>query len=585
MQRGALGVGFLIAWVFFAGCASDPDDAASGDAAAGDAATPDEQGNASGGSSGGSHAGATATAHDAGARDAGGRDTAAPDAGPRVAPGDVGDVDVRVDVNTDQGRRAISPLIYGSNRSDELESIRYTVLRSGGNRLTAYNWENNASNAGSDWMFQNDNLLSASDTPAKAVTDMLDLAKSAGAAAIVTVPIVDYVAADKNGDGDVRNSGGDYLQERFKKNVAEKGAAFSDAPDADDDSVYQDEFVAYLKKRYGDAQVLFSLDNEPDLWSSTHAEVHPDPVTYAELWERDHRFAKAIKAAWPSAEVTGVVSYGYNGYVNLQNAPDAAGRDFLEWYLDRAKAAEAEDGGRVIDYLDLHWYPEARGANKRITEDGDEPDLRAAREQAPRSLWDPEYLEDSWIVGVTNGPIDLLHRVEKKIDEHYPGTKLAITEWNYGGGGDISGAIAAADVLGVFGREGVAMATEWPLAAAELYVEAAFRVYRNYDGAGATFGDTSVQARSADVERLTAYASVDSQGGGGRVVLVLINKADGALRAGAAIAHTGLSRAEVYRLDGSSADLVKGDAISASADNAFTLTLPAQSITVLVARP
>jgi hypothetical protein len=458
------------------------------------------------------------------------------------------------------------------------------VLRSGGNRLTAYNWETNASNAGSDWMFQNDNLLGASDTPAKAVTDMIDTAKAAGAAAVVTVPIVDYVSADKKGDGDVRNSGADYLQTRFKKNVAEKGAAFSDTPDANDDSVYQDEFVAFLKAHHGDAEVMFSLDNEPDLWAHTHAEVHPEPVTYAELWERNHRFAKAIKAAWPKAAVTGVVSYGYTGYVSLQNAPDAAGRDFLEWYLDQAKAAEADDGMRVIDYLDLHWYPEARGAAKRIIEAGDEPDLRAAREQAPRSLWDASYTEDSWIISATGAPIDLVHRIQKKIDAHYPGTKLAFTEWNYGGGADISGAIAAADVLGIFGREGVAMATEWPMAAAELYVEAAFRAFRNYDGGGATFGDTSVRAESDDIERVTVYASIDA-GDPERVVLVAINKASTALRVGAAIAHATLKNAEVYQLTGDNPQLSKRPDVAASAANAFVLELPAQSVSVVVARP
>ena len=35
----------------------------------------------------------------------------------------------------------------------------------------------------------------------------------------------------------------------------------------------------------------------------------------------------------------------------------------------------------------------------------------------------------------------------------YPGTKLAITEYNWGGLDDINGSLAQADILGIFGRE------------------------------------------------------------------------------------------------------------------------------------
>ena len=59
--------------------------------------------------------------------------------------------------------QAISPYIYGINGDLTGDYSNNTLLRSGGNRLTAYNWENNASNAGSDWYFQNDNLMGATD--------------------------------------------------------------------------------------------------------------------------------------------------------------------------------------------------------------------------------------------------------------------------------------------------------------------------------------------------------------------------------------------------------------------------------------
>ena len=50
----------------------------------------------------------------------------------------------------------ISRFIYGVNESLDGNYSAGTATRLGGNRWTAYNWENNASNAGSDWYFQND---------------------------------------------------------------------------------------------------------------------------------------------------------------------------------------------------------------------------------------------------------------------------------------------------------------------------------------------------------------------------------------------------------------------------------------------
>ena len=116
-----------------------------------------------------------------------------------------------------------------------------------------------------------------------------------------------------------------------------------------------------------------------------------------------------------------------------------------------------------MDVLDLHWYPEARGGGARVIEDNNGPAVAAARVQAPRSLWDPSYVETSWIsLDARAGAIRLIPRMKEKIAAHYPGTGLAVTEYNYGGGGHISGALAQADVLGILGREGVfAARTAW----------------------------------------------------------------------------------------------------------------------------
>ena len=141
--------------------------------------------------------------------------------------------------------------------------------------------------------------------------------------------------------------------------------------------------TAFPQARKDPAKTIFyALDNEPDLWSSTHARIHPKPTTYEELVKVDTDYALAIKAVAPKAMVLGFASYGWQGFTRLQNAPDAADRDFLEFYLARMRQAQKQAGKRLIDAIDLHWYPEARGGDVRITEDDFSPAVAAARVQA-----------------------------------------------------------------------------------------------------------------------------------------------------------------------------------------------------------
>ncbi len=523
------------------------------------------------------------------------------DVGTILTPGDPGAADVKLTVRADTGHKTLSRLIFGTNGAPDLAKNRPRIVRSGGNRLTAYNWENNGSNAGSDYCFQNDRTFvpsSGPNTPGNAVGPLLDAAKAHNAHAIVTVPIVDYVAADTNdnGDGgagppscvgDVRKSGASYLSTRFKQNKPQKGAPFSLTPDLADAFVYQDEFVSFVKAKWGGApRILFSLDNEPDLWADTHAEIHPSKVSYDELVKRNIDYAKAIKAVWPEAQTLGFVSYGYAGYTTLQDAPDRAGKgEFTDYYLKKMNEAEAANGKRLIDHLDLHWYSEAREGSVRITERGDGT-AAAARVQAPRSLWDATYKENSWIANdVLNAPIRLLPRYFEKIAASYPGTGLAITEWNYGGGNHISGAVAAADALGVFAREGVSVATLWFLHGDEPFNRAAIRMFTNYDGAGGWFKDTLVSAASSDDAVASVYAAIEKDLPAAMTILA-INKSGTAKTAAITLAHSSnFGRLKVWALQGATPEIMPGADVTAVATNAFRYAMPPMSVTMLIPQP
>lgn len=511
-----------------------------------------------------------------------------------VEPGDPGPGDLTFEIRADTDARPISPLIYGINGGDDLDGAQQgaTLLRSGGNRMTAYNWENNASNAGSDYFFQNDGYLvgdlpaNEQDQPGAAVRGLVEAGLAHDASALLTIPICGYVAADKDGGGDV-NQTPNFLDTRFHPTIAFKGAPLSDVPDPNDDAVYQDEFVHWVVTNFPAAfessppRVLFSMDNEPDLWASTHERIHPSPVGYAELVDKNVEFARAVKSVAPDAWVTGFVSYGYNGYVTLQDAPDQQG-EFLSYFLAAMAEADAMEGQRLIDVLDLHWYPEAMGNGQRITGEDVSPDSIEARVQAPRSLWDPSYVEVSWIADYVGGPIALLTWIQSRIDENYPGTGIGFTEYNYGAAAHISGAVAEADVLGIFGREGVALATFWPLTGDNSMVYAALRAYRSYDGAAGRFGDTSVHAESSDIPAATVYASID-EADPARMVIVAINKTSGPLDAAITMAaYADYGSVEIWQLTDAGPTITSAGPAALADTNALVYTMPPMSISVLV---
>ncbi|MBI5069705.1 MAG: hypothetical protein HZB56_15840 [Deltaproteobacteria bacterium] len=512
-----------------------------------------------------------------------------------------GSADVTVAVDSSAGRRPISPLVYGFNGGSAAGSPPGTTwLRLGGNRWTAYNWESNYSNAGSDWgPYSNDTYMGTpADGPAAADVPALDDGKANGLGVCVTIPIQGWVSKDPSGN--VSTTGP--LTDHFLETRPRKGSAFASPPDATDSFVYQDELAAFLAARWAGAShpLHLMLDNEPDLWSATHAEIQRSPLGYASLLSTTTASAKALKDAVPSAMLFGPVSYGWYGFLTLQDAPDAGALgDFLDHYLSQMKSASDADGRRLLDVLDLHFYSEAQGCGVRVTGSQTDDCTVAARVQAPRSLADPGYTETSWITQYsTGGPIALVPRMQAKIDARFPGTLFSLSEYSHGGEGHVSGAVAQADTLGILGEQGVYAASLWPLSGDLSWISAAWLAYRNYDGAGSHFGDTAVSATSSDPDHLSVHASADA-GGNGRLVLVLVHRPtlagtalDGRSRTVALqVSHpVTLGKARLWQLTAGSP--VQGGvarpqrlADAAVSGGVLTLTLPAMSVTTVELTP
>ena len=512
----------------------------------------------------------------------------------------VADIAVTVTIDPAAGRAPISPWIYGSNFD---LGAPVTALRQGGNRMTGYNWENNASNAGSDYIHNSDNYLtwqagitgSAENTPGIVVTDFHDDARSLGATySVVTLQLAGYVARDKSG---VVTTAQVAPSSRWVPLGFTKPTALSTTPDTTDGAVYMDEFVHFLVSRYGSAATStgvrgYCLDNEPDLWSHTHARLHPAQPTCAELVARNVDGAKAIKRIDPAAETFGFVSYGFAGYNDFQGAPDWATertkgsyRWFVDYYLDQMKEASDTAGVRLLDAIDLHNYSEAQGGGLRVNDatTWDNIDCNKARMQAPRTYWDATYIENSWIGQWFSSFLPLLPNVRSSIDTFYPGTKLALTEYNFGGESHISGGIAQADTLGIFASQGVYLATWWQLHENPTYIAAAFRLYRDYDGAGATSGDTTVAASANDRATCSVHASVDAADPT-RLHVILLNKSyDQPAAATVTIAGPrSYTSARVFAFDSTSPSITERTAVPTITNNTFTYTLPSLTAAHLV---
>lgn len=505
--------------------------------------------------------------------------------------------DIKISVDLNGSRKSISPYIYGVNSQFATDEYLYDATagsaRQGGNRFSGYNWETNFSNAGRDWNHNSDRYLinfdaSLLSTPgAPAIGFANEAFEKNVAYKITTIQMAGYVAADDSGEvseSEIAPSS------RWVEVKASKGAEFTLEPDKTDGYVYMDEYVNYLVQTLGDSTTptgyqAYSLDNEPSLWASTHSRMHPNAVTCQEIITKTTDYALAIKSVDPNADVFGPALFGVNAYTTFSSASDwsdhSADYDwFISYYLDEMKKAEQSCGKRLVDVIDVHYYSEAKG-QCRVTEceDYSHTDCIEARLQSTRTLFDGEYIESSWIGDYEQEYLPILPNIQKSIDTYYPGTKIALTEYNFGGGNHISGAVAQADALGIFAQNDVFCANLWAINSSFEYQLAAIDLYTNYDGNGASFGDTLVPSSTSDAVKSTSYAAI-SGSDESKVNIVVTNKDLTETQSSAVSidSSTVYKSAKVYGITGDSSEIKLLQTVNNIQNNSFTVDVPALSV-------
>ncbi len=207
-----------------------------------------------------------------------------------------------------------------------------------------------------------------------------------------------------------------------------------------------------------------------------------------------------------------------NNDFNPADYPDRqanGGWDYMPWLLKQFHQHDTITGKRLLDYVTLQCNPQEGNVGGVSAVDSA---TELLRNQSTRQFWDTNYVDPSWI----NSVIDLIPRMKNWVATYYPGTKIGITEYNWGAEAFISGGTAQADILGIFGRQGLDLATRWTTPAAGTPAYLAMKMYRNYDGNKSTFGDTSILTTVPNPDEVSAFGAVRSSDGA--MTLMVINK-------------------------------------------------------------
>ncbi len=511
-----------------------------------------------------------------------------------------------INVNVTAGRHAINPNIYGTAfaTQTQLSDLNAPLNRMGGNSTSTYNWNLNADNRGNDWFFQS--IPDTSATPGERGDTFVTSTKAGGAQPLITIPMLPYIAN--------LGSGRSYLWSFSKIKYGNQTAYDTWHPDSGNgistasgnpfitgnnpldanvanSTATQTSWITHLISTFGNASgggvKYYIMDNEPGLWNSTHRDIHPTAQTMDELLNAYKAYALSVRNAdanalivgpeewgWPSyfysaSDSAYAAAHGYNGVY-----PDRAAHGNMDqqpWLLQSLKAYQTSSGKQLLNVFSLHYYPQ----QGEFSND-DSAAMQAIRNRSTRSLWDPAYTDTSWI----NSVVQLIPRMKGWVNTYYPGLQTAITEYNWGDEAQLNGATTQADIYGIFGREALDMATRWTTPATNSSAYLAMKIYRNYDGSKATFGETSVSCSVTAPDTLSAFAA---QRADNSVTVMVINKVSSSATIRINLSNfTPGTTATVWQISSATQTSINHLANATVSGGQLNATVPAQSVTLYV---
>ncbi|KAJ6616303.1 glycoside hydrolase family 44-domain-containing protein [Mycena sp. CBHHK59/15] len=419
----------------------------------------------------------------------------------------------------------IDPHIYGVNfptSASYIQDLGITMSRWGGNAVTAYNPAGQFTNAGADWYFEN----RVSDPPS--ADDWIGWVAGAGSDSFLTVPALDWVAKDATSysypmtEYPLQQSS-DPFNSNAGNGLFPNGSYVTPVPHQTNAyTPWNTSMAAAWLAGLAHKPTIIAVDNEIEIASNTHQDMHPVLINYDEELARVVNTSLAAKTALPHVLVAApsTCSWWFYWTSEVGYSDNAAHNniDFLPWFLAQMKLQETKAGKRLLDYLDIHYYFQP---DTSANDDA----AKALRLRMSRSLWDTSYVDESWVGQSPQNHqwnptvVSLIPRFRTLIDINYPGTKLSVSEWSAQADTDITGGLLAVDALGIFGRERLDAATYWVTPDEMGPVGLAYWLYRGF---GTYFGNSSAQVNFATPNPDTQGVYAGTQGG--KLTLVIVNK-------------------------------------------------------------
>ncbi|MBR6042551.1 MAG: T9SS type A sorting domain-containing protein [Paludibacteraceae bacterium] len=262
----------------------------------------------------------------------------------------------------------------------------------------------------------------------------------------------------------------------------------------------------------------WSMDNEFEMWPWTHSDVvekNSDEV-FEMMMQNYFATAKAIRAIDPSVKLCGPVAGSeWTWFYPADCQPTYKGKKYcwLEYFIMRCAEEEKSSGVKMLDVLDIHFYP---------------GDTKVADVlQTHRVLWDRNFVYSGANgVKTVNGGWDetqtkeyIFGRCQDWIDQYFGpnrGITFAISEYdNTSSFNPTVTALSYASFLGEGARHGMEFFTPWTWNTGMWETLHLFGRYAQ---------DVNVSAVSSNEELLSAYTSISSTRDS--MTIILINRSE-----------------------------------------------------------
>ncbi|MEO7988133.1 MAG: glycoside hydrolase family 44 protein [Chryseolinea sp.] len=299
----------------------------------------------------------------------------------------LGQVTVTVDLSKES--HLISPYLYGRNNSlsgdpgsaftpewKKLKDARVRFFReSGGNNSTKYNWRLKISSH-PDWY----NNVYANDWSFAAQSLQQNIPDAQGmwafqligkAAMTNTANFNDWgynssqwwegVNQNLAGGGEPKTSGGTKALKEGNPDL------YLQNWNADSTTLILNHWFNDLSLHKEKLQ-YWNMDNEVEIWNGTHDDVMPTQITAEQFMQRYFEVAKKARERYPAIKLVGPVTANEWQWYNWPTTISSGGKNYpwLEYFIKRVAEEQTASGVRLLDVLDIHFYPGSSTASEVV---------------------------------------------------------------------------------------------------------------------------------------------------------------------------------------------------------------------------